>query len=251
MAEQWFEGKAAIVTGATRGIGFEIAAELVRRGAKVCITARKPHELDAALDKLGAGERAIASRGGADDAEHQAETVAMVMDRFGSLDLLVNNAGINPVMGPLTGIELRAVRKIFEVNAIAPIAWTQLAWNAWMQEHGGAILNVSSIGGIQPGPALGAYNASKAALIMITRQLAQETGPRVRVNAVAPAVVKTDFARPLYEGYEADAASPYPLGRLGVPADVASAAAFLLGPEASWITGQTIVLDGGLSARGI
>jgi NAD(P)-dependent dehydrogenase (short-subunit alcohol dehydrogenase family) len=251
MAEQWFSGKAAIVTGATRGIGFEIAAELLRRGAKVCITARKPHELDAALDKLGAGDRAIAARGGADDEEHQAATVATVMERFGSLDLLVNNAGINPVMGQLSGIELRAVRKIFEVNTIAPLAWSQLALNTWMGEHGGAILNVSSIGAIRPGPGLGAYNVSKAALIALTRQLAQEAGPGVRVNAVAPAVVKTDFARPLYEGYEADAASVYPLGRLGVPADVASAAAFLLGPEASWITGQTIVLDGGLSVRGV
>jgi len=250
MTQGWFEGKAALVTGATRGIGFEIAAELLRRGAKVCITARKPHELEAALDKLDAGDRAIAMRGGADDAEHQAEAVAAVMDTFGSLDLLVNNAGINPVMGPMVGLELRAFRKVLEVNLVAPLAWTQLAWNAWMAGHGGAILNVSSIGGIIPGPGLGAYNASKAALIHLTRQLAQELGPGVRVNGVAPAVVKTDFARPLYEGYEADAAAPYPLGRLGVPADVASAAAFLLGPEAAWITGQVLVLDGGLSIRG-
>jgi 3-oxoacyl-[acyl-carrier protein] reductase len=250
MTQEWFEGKAALVTGATRGIGFEIAAELLRRGAKVCITARKPHELEAALDKLDAGDRAIAMRGGADDAEHQAEAVAAVMEKFGSLDLLVNNAGINPVMGPMVGLELRALRKVLEVNLVAPLAWTQLAWNAWMAGHGGAILNVSSIGGIIPGPGLGAYNASKAALIHLTRQLAQELGPGVRVNAVAPAVVKTDFARPLYEGYEADAAAPYPLGRLGIPADVAGAAAFLLGPEATWITGQTLVLDGGLSVRG-
>lgn len=247
---QWFTGKAAIVTGATRGIGIEIAAELLRRGASVCITARKPHELDAALEKLDAGDRAIAKRGGADDEEHQAEAVAAVMDRFGSLDLLVNNAGINPVLGPMVDLEMRAFRKVLEVNTIAPLRWTQLAWNAWMSEHGGAILNVSSIGGLRPGPGLGAYNTSKAALIALTRQLAQELGPKVRVNAVAPAVVKTDFARPLYEGYEADAAAVYPLGRLGVPADVASAAAFLLGPEATWITGQTLVLDGGLSVRG-
>jgi NAD(P)-dependent dehydrogenase (short-subunit alcohol dehydrogenase family) len=250
MTQQWFDGKAAVVTGATRGIGFEIAAELLRRGAKVCITARKPHELEAALAKLDAGDRAMAMRGGADDEAHQRETVAAVMDRFGSLDLLVNNAGINPVMGPLVGLELRALRKVLEVNTVAPLVWTQLAWDAWMAEHGGAILNVSSIGGIQPGPGLGAYNTSKAALIALTRQLAQELGPAVRVNAVAPAVVKTDFARPLFEGFEADAAAVYPLNRLGVPADVARAAAFLLGPEASWITGQVLVLDGGLSVRG-
>ncbi|HVT65916.1 MAG TPA: SDR family oxidoreductase [Mycobacteriales bacterium] len=254
MAEQDFTGRVAVVTGGTRGIGLGIAAELVARGASVCITARKPDELDAAvaeLDPDGAG-RAIAARGSADDAEHQQAAVDATMQTFGRLDYVINNAAVNPVFGPMIDYELAAVRKIFEVNVVAALAWTQLAWQAWLKDNGGAVLNVASIGGIRTGPALGAYNASKAALIHMTKQLAQELSPGVRVNAIAPAVVKTQFARALYEADEAAAAARYPLKRLGVPTDTAKLAAFLLSDDASWITGQTVAIDGGiLSAGGV
>jgi len=119
-----------------------------------------------------------------------------------------------------------------------------------MAEHGGAVLNVASVGGLRAEAMIGAYNASKAALIHLTRQLAVELAPGVRVNAIAPAVVKTRFARVLWEGREAEAAAAYPLGRLGTPADTAGIARFLLSDEASWITGQTMVVDGGLSLGG-
>jgi NAD(P)-dependent dehydrogenase (short-subunit alcohol dehydrogenase family) len=188
--------------------------------------------------------------GAADDPVHREEAVARTIERFGSLDLLVNNAGVNPQHGPLVDADLGAVRKILEVNVTGALAWTQLAWRGWMAANGGAVLNVASLGGLRPGHGIGAYNASKAALIALTRQLAQELAPGVRVNAVAPAVVRTRFARALYEGREAEVAAAYPLGRLGEPGDVAEAAAFLLGPGAAWITGQTLVLDGGLSQRG-
>lgn len=245
-----FTGKVALLTGASRGIGLGIAAELAASGAKVCLTARRKEELDAAVEELGGPAVAMAVPGRADDAEHRAEAVAAVVDRFGSLDVLVNNAGINPHYGSLMDADLAAVRKIFEVNVVAALGWTQAAHGAWMREHGGAVLNVASVGGINPGPFIGAYNVSKAALIHLTKQLAAELGPGVRVNAVAPAVVKTRFAEALYEGREEQTAAAYPMKRLGVPEDVAKAAAYLLSDDASWITGETLVVDGGITISG-
>jgi NAD(P)-dependent dehydrogenase (short-subunit alcohol dehydrogenase family) len=241
-----FAGRVALVTGGTRGIGLGIAQELVRRGARVVITARKPEELDAVVAELGP-ERALAVRGSADDEAHQAEAVAAAVQRFGRLDHLVNNAAVNPQYGPLVDADLAAVRKVLEVNVTAVLGWTQQAWRGWLAENGGSILNVASIGGLRPGASIGAYNASKAALIHLTRQLGVELGPGVRVNAIAPAVVKTAFARALYEGREEEVAEAYPLKRLGVPEDTAKAAAFLLSDDASWITGETLVVDGGVS----
>jgi NAD(P)-dependent dehydrogenase (short-subunit alcohol dehydrogenase family) len=247
-----FSGRTALVTGATRGIGFGIAAEIVGRGGSVCITARKPDELDEAVEALdpdGTG-RAIAARGSADDAEHQQAAVDLVMAKFGRLDYLVNNAAVNPQFGPLMDADLGAVRKILEVNVTATLAWTQLAWRAWLKEHGGGVLNVASVGGLRAGSPIGAYNTSKAALIHLTRQLAVELAPNVRVNAIAPAVVKTKFASALYEGREAEVSAHYPLKRLGTPEDTAKLGAFLLSDDASWITGETVTIDGGITVGG-
>lgn len=246
MAEQDFAGRVALVTGATRGIGLAIAQELVDRGAQVVVTARRPAELEAAVAQLGP-DVALAAQGSADDEQHQAAAVAAAVERFGGLHLLVNNAAVNPQYGPLVDADLGAVRKIFEVNVTAVLGWTQQAWRAGMQSHGGSILNVASVGGLRAGSPIGAYNASKAALIHLTRQLAVELGPAVRVNAIAPAVVKTRFAEALYEGREQEVAEAYPLKRLGVPEDTAKAAAFLLSDDASWITGETLVVDGGVT----
>jgi NAD(P)-dependent dehydrogenase (short-subunit alcohol dehydrogenase family) len=241
-----FEGRVALITGGTRGIGLGIAQELVNRGARVVVTARKQEELDKVVAELG-DEVAAAARGSADDEAHQAAAVALAIERFGRLDHLVNNAAVNPQYGPLVDAELSAVRKVFEVNVTATLAWTQQAWRAWLKDNGGSILNVASVGGIRAGAPIGAYNASKAALIHLTRQLGVELGPTVRVNAIAPAVVKTTFAKALYEGREDDVAQAYPLKRLGVPEDTAKAAAFLLSDDASWITGETLVVDGGVT----
>ena len=241
-----FDGKVALVTGGTRGIGLGIAQELVARGGRVVVTARKQEELDAVVAELGE-DVAVAARGSADDGQHQQEAVALAVERFGGLHLLVNNAAVNPQYGPLVDADLGAVRKVFEVNVTAVLGWTQQAWRAGMSEHGGSILNVASVGGLRAGSPIGAYNASKAALIHLTRQLGVELGPKVRVNAIAPAVVKTTFAKALYEGREDEVADAYPLKRLGVPADTAKAAAFLLSDDASWITGETLVVDGGVT----
>ena len=249
--EQDFAGRTGLVTGGTRGIGLGIAAELVSRGANVVITARKPDELQAAvatLDPDGTG-RALAVRGSADDEEHQADAVAQAVARFGKLDLLVPNAAVNPQYGPLVDADLSAVRKVFEVNVTGVLGWVQQAWRQSMQEHGGSILVVASVGGLRSGAPIGAYNASKAAVIHLVRQLGAEMGPTVRVNAIAPAVVKTRFAEALYEGREAEVAAGYPMGRLGTPEDCAKAAAFLLSGDASWITGETLVVDGGTTVK--
>ena len=243
--QQDFEGRVALVTGGTRGIGLGIAQELVARGARVVVTARKEDELAAVVAELGE-DVAVAARGSADDEAHQAAAVALAHERFGRLDHLVNNAAVNPQYGPLVEADLSAVRKVFEVNVTAVLGWTQQAWRAGLSE-GGSILNVASVGGLRAGAPIGAYNASKAALIHLTRQLGVELGPKVRVNAIAPAVVKTTFAKALYEGREEEVAADYPLKRLGVPADTAKAAAFLLSDDASWITGETLVVDGGVT----
>jgi NAD(P)-dependent dehydrogenase (short-subunit alcohol dehydrogenase family) len=242
--------RVAIVTGASRGIGLGIAAELVRQGARVCITARSPEPLAAAVAELGGPDVAIAVPGKADNADHQAEAVARTMDTFGRLDMLVNNTGINPIFGPLVDVDPAAAAKILAVNVLAPLAWTRRARDAWMGEHGGSIVNVSSVAGLRASPGIGMYGISKAALIRMTVELAVELGPLIRVNAVAPAVVKTQFATALYEGREEQVSAAYPLKRLGVPEDIAGVVAFLLSDQASWVTGQTVVLDGGVTLGG-
>lgn len=247
---QGLQGKVAIVTGASRGIGLGIARRFVDEGAKVVITARKPEPLAAAVEALGGPSVAVAVPGRADDSAHQDETVATAIDSFGSLDILVNNTGINPAFGRLLDLDAEVARKIFEVNVIGALEWVRKAHAAWLGEHGGAIVNVASIAGIRPAPGIAMYGVSKAALIHLTEELAVELGPQVRVNAVAPAVVKTKFAEALYVGREEEASAEYPLKRLGVPEDIAAAVAFLAGSDASWITGQTMVIDGGITQRG-
>jgi len=184
-----------------------------------------------------------------DDPEVVATAVTRTVAELGRLDVLVNNAATNPAFGPTIEVEARAVRKILAVNLEAPLALAQAAWGAWMRDHGGVVLNVASVGGLDPAPFIGTYNVSKAALIHLTRQLALELAPGVRVNAIAPGLVRTDFARALWEPDEAGIDRQHPLGRIGRPEDVAALALFLASDAASWITGEVYRLDGGLSLR--
>ena len=244
------EGRTALVTGGSRGIGLGIARSLVSRGARVVLTARKPDALAEAVESLGGAEVAVAVPGHAGDAEHRAEAVRTAIDTFGSLDVLVGNVGINPVYGPLMEAPLDAFRKILDTNVVSSLGLVQEAWRAWMSEHGGSVLIVASVAGLKSSEGIGAYGVSKAALVNLTTQLAVELGPKVRVNAVAPAVVKTRFAEALFTGREDALARQYPAGRLGVPEDIGEAAAYLLGDGAGWVTGQTLTLDGGALSRG-
>ena len=247
------ENKVAIVTGASRGIGLGIASRLVADGARVVITARRPEALAEAVETLGGPTHALAIAGHADDAAHQAEVVAAARETFGRLDYLVNNAGINPSYGPMLETDISAARKILEVNVLSAFGWTQAAVGAGLgttEAPGGAIVNVASIAGLAATGLMGWYAVSKAAMIHLTAELGCQLGPDVRVNAVAPGIVKTAFSRPLYEGHEEKMAKEYPLKRLGVPADIAGAVSFLLSSDSSWMTGQTIVLDGGAMLAG-
>lgn len=241
------DGRRALVTGGTRGIGRAIAAAFVTAGADVTVLARKPDELDetrGALASIGGGAVAVVA-GSAGDPAAVERAVGTCVDEFGGIDVLVNNAATNPHFGLLVDAEPAVVRKILEVNLEGPLQLTQAAWRAHMREHGGSIINVVSVGGIKAAPLIGAYNTSKAALIHLTKQLAMELAPGVRVNALAPGLVKTDFARALWEPDEAAAGARHPLGRIGAPDDIASAALFLASDAASWMTGQTVVVDGG------
>jgi 3-oxoacyl-[acyl-carrier protein] reductase len=235
-----FDGKTALVTGASRGIGLAIAQRLVDDGARVVITARGQETLDAAVAQLGS--HAIGVAGKADDPAHRADVFATIAREFGGLDFLVNNAGVNPAYGPALSVGDDAVRKILEVNVLGTLAWSRDAVAAGLST---AIVNIASIAGLTAAPGIAVYGVSKAAVIGLTTQLAFELAPDIRVNAVAPAVIKTNFAKALYEGREAEVAAGYPLGRLGEPVDVAGPVAFLLSEDAAWVTGQTLVIDGG------
>jgi len=242
-------GTVAVVTGASRGIGFAIAQRFVAEGAKVCITGRDATALETAAKDLGGPDVAIGVAGKGDDPDHRAAVVDTVVGQFGPITALVNNIGVNPAYGRMQDIDLGAARKILDVNVIGTLGWTQEALRGGLSD-GGSIVNISSVSGVRPAPGIGFYGVSKAALIHLTEELAVELGPSVRVNAVAPAVVKTRFATALYEGREEQVAAGYPLKRLGVPEDVSGAVAFLCSPDAAWITGQTLVIDGGITLTG-
>ncbi|HWS31982.1 MAG TPA: SDR family oxidoreductase [Actinoplanes sp.] len=240
----------AIVTGASRGIGFAIAQRFVAQGAKVAVTGRDADALAAAVKELGGPEVALGVAGKGDDPAHRAAVVDAVRATFGPVTTLINNIGINPAYGPLATLDLNAARKMAEVNLIGTLGWIQEALRGGLAETGGSIVNISSVSGVRPAPGIAFYGTTKAALIHLTEELAVELAPKIRVNAVAPAVVKTRFASALFEGREEEVAATYPLQRLGDPGDVAGTVAFLCSPDAAWITGQTIVIDGGLTLTG-
>lgn len=241
------DGKVALVTGASKGIGRATVAALHGAGAKVMLSSRKAEGLEAAAAGIAPGDDDLAwFAANAGDPEAAEACVLATIERFGRLDILVNNAATNPYLGPMIDIDLPRLDKTHEVNLRGPFVWTQAAWRHWMAEHGGNVINMSSIGGIAVETSIGHYNVTKAALIHLTRSLAKDLAPGVRVNAIAPGLVKTDMARALWETHEEAVAARVPLARLGEPEDIANAVLFLASDLSSWITGTTTVVDGGM-----
>jgi dehydrogenase/reductase SDR family member 4 len=243
------DGRVALVTGASRGIGSAIANALAEQGAQVVLSSRKQGDLDDEAERINTKfpERAVGIAAHAGRPEDLQRLVDDVMKRFSRIDILVNNAATNPYFGPVLDAELTAWDKTFEVNLRGIFILTKLVYAASMEKQGGAIINVASIGGLRPGLGLGIYNITKAGVIMLTRQLARELGGKVRVNAVAPGLVKTRFAEALW-GNEAildRVLSSNPMGRIGLPDEIAGAVVFLASNAASYVNGEILVIDGG------
>ena len=242
-------GRIALVTGASRGIGSAIAEALAEQGAKVVLSSRKQEGLDVEAARInarfpGKAEAIAAHAGRQEDLER---LVTTVMERHGRIDILVNNAANNPYFGPLMDVEMPAWDKTFEVNLRGLFFLTKLVYHASMEKDGGAIVNISSVGGLRPGFGLGVYNITKAGVIMLTRQLANEIGGKVRVNAIAPGLIKTRFAEALWGNEEIlkRVMESNPMGRIGSPDEIAGAVVFLVSDAASYVNGEVIVIDGG------
>jgi NAD(P)-dependent dehydrogenase (short-subunit alcohol dehydrogenase family) len=180
----------------------------------------------------------------AGDLDGISSCVQATMERFGAIDVFVNNAATNPYLGKTLGVDASRFDKTFQVNIRGPLFWCQAVWEAWMKEHPGVIINIASVGGLRAESGLGVYNLTKAAIIHMTKQLASELGP-TRVVGVAPGLVQTDFAKVLVENVGDQLAARLPMGRIGRPEDIANLATFLASDRASWITGETYVIDGG------
>ena len=250
--ETGLAGRTALITGASRGIGKATAAALAAEGCNVVLSSRKQEALDGVAAELreaypGVGVLPKAAHVGNEEAARAC--VEAAVEEFGGVDILVNNAGTNPYFGPMVDLDPARASKIVQVNQFSIVLWTQLVWKLSMAEHGGSIINTASVGGMVTEHGIGYYNATKAAVIHLTRQFAMELAPTVRVNGVAPGLVRTHLARALWEENEAQIAKFMPLGRIGEPEDIANAIVFLAGDASSWMTGQTMVIDGGAIIR--
>jgi NAD(P)-dependent dehydrogenase (short-subunit alcohol dehydrogenase family) len=244
-------GKVAIVTGSTKGIGRAIAEELARAGAKVVISSRKSEkceEIAVAIRSEGLEAAAIPCHiGKRDDVEN---LISETRKRYGKIDILVCNAAVNPYYGPMSGLSDDAFSKVIDSNVRSNVWLCNLAIPDMAERKDGSVIIVSSIGGLRGSLHLGVYAISKAADFQLARNLAVEWGPQnIRVNCIAPGLVKTDFARALWENPEmlSKSEASTPLRRIGEPEDIAGAAVFLASRAGAWTTGQVIVIDGGVT----
>ncbi len=241
--------KIAIITGASRGIGQAIAATFAAEGATVIIASRKQETLDAVAAEIratGGAVQTIATHTG--NTDQCQNLIQQVVDEFGRVDILVNNAATNPHFGPILTAEASQWQKIFDVNVMGYFWLSKYAAEAMQETGGGKIINVASVAGINPGPMMGVYSVSKAAVIMLTKVLAQELGPyNIQVNAIAPGIIKTRFAEALWSNPQLSKAytDRTPAGRIGEPDDVVGAAIYLASGHSSYHSGDVLILDGG------
>jgi NAD(P)-dependent dehydrogenase (short-subunit alcohol dehydrogenase family) len=245
------DGQVALVTGGSKGIGKAIAHRMVESGAKVMISSRKIDQLEEAAAEIrdATGGEIDVYAANAGDIDAADACVAATIERFGGLDVLVNNAATNPHYGATLDIEPGKFDKTFEVNLRGPLYWSQAAHRRAFAERPGVIVNISSVGGLRTEFGLGVYNLTKAALIHLTRQLANEIGP-TRVVGIAPGLVETSFSQVLVDNFGEQLRKQLPVQRLGQPDDIAYLAVFLASDRASWITGETYVIDGGAGVKG-
>jgi NAD(P)-dependent dehydrogenase (short-subunit alcohol dehydrogenase family) len=245
-------GKVAIITGSSRGIGKAIAKAMVEQGARVVISSRKQDACDAVAAEINAQTpgSAIALAANISSKDDLRRLVDRSVEMLGHIDILVCNAATNPYYGPMSGIQDDQFRKILENNVISNHWLIQMVSPAMIARRDGAIIIISSIGGFAGSSVIGGYNISKAADMQLARNLAVEFGPaNVRVNCIAPGLIRTDFARALWEDPDTLAAvtRPAPLRRIGEPHEIAGAAVFLAAPASMFITGQTLIADGGVT----
>lgn len=249
-------GKTAIVTGSSRGIGRAIAEALAEAGANVVISSRKQDACDAvaaAINESRGREQAVAIAASISDKAALENLVAQTRERFGGVDILVCNAATNSAYGPMLGLEDSHFRKIFENNVLSNHWLINMVAPEMIEKKDGAIIIVSSIGALIGSDVIGAYNISKAADLQLVRNLSVELGQHnIRVNAIAPGVVRTDFARALWEDPKAEKRlqGATPLGRIGEPEDIAGAAVFLASQAGAYVSGHTLVIDGGSTIGG-
>ena len=241
-------GKVALVTGASKGIGKAIAAGLASSGARVMLSSRKLDQLEGAAAEMD-GETAVFAANAGDPSAAEA-CVDATIERFGAVDILVNNAATNPYYGATLDVDEARFDKTFQVNVKGPLFWSHQVWEKSMRARPGVIVNIASVGGLRAEFGLGVYNVTKAALIHLTRQLAAELGPS-RVVGIAPGLVNTDFASVLVDNFGDAMKNALPMKRLGEPEDIANLAVFLASDAASWITGETYVIDGGAGVRSV
>jgi NAD(P)-dependent dehydrogenase (short-subunit alcohol dehydrogenase family) len=242
------DGKVAVVTGASKGIGLAIASAMASAGARVVVSSRKQDAVDEAAKGItDAGGEAVGIACHVGKADQREALIDKTVERFGGIDVLVNNAAINPVFGPCLQVEEPAFDKIFEVNLKAPFELAKLAHPHLEKSGKGAIINISSIGGISPEPFLGVYSSSKAALISLTKVMAKEWGPEIRANVICPGLVRTKFAEMLWTNDEIveEAVGSQPIARIAEPEEISGLAMFLASDAASYCTGSVYMADGG------
>lgn len=243
------DGKVAVVTGASKGIGLAIATAMSRAGARVVVSSRKQDAVDEAAKAIAdeTGHEAVGIACHVGKADEREALIAKTVERFGALDVLVNNAAVNPVFGPCLQVEEEAFDKIFDVNVKAPFELAKLAHPHLEKSGKGSIVNLSSIGGVSPEPFLGVYSSSKAALIALTKVMAKEWGPDIRANAICPGLVKTKFAQMLWtnEDILEEAVGKQPIPRIAEPEEIGGLATFLASDAASYCTGAVYMVDGG------